>query len=72
MGFQLGRAREFVRRNIVLFVMIPTLIGLHYGWQKVQEIEIYVPKHERKDLPVVQGAKYIQEELRNKLGLKKE
>lgn len=50
----LGRAREFLRRNMVLVVMIPVLFGVHYGWQKVQEIEVFVPKQQRRDLPVVE------------------
>lgn len=56
----------------MLLVMLPTIIGLHYSWQKIQDIELFVPKQQRKDLPVIQGAKYIEQELKNKLGLKKE
>ncbi|KAL7646355.1 UNVERIFIED_CONTAM: hypothetical protein RMT77_003265 [Armadillidium vulgare] len=39
MAFQFGRLSEFVKRNIVLFVMIPTIVGIHWGWSKLQEIE---------------------------------
>lgn len=67
----MGRAREFLRRNIVLVVMVPVLFGVHYGWQKVQDVEVFVPKQQRRDLPVIEGAKYIEEGLKTKMGLKK-
>ncbi|KAG7171289.1 McKusick-Kaufman/Bardet-Biedl syndromes putative chaperonin-like [Homarus americanus] len=67
MGVQLGRAREFMKRNIVLIIMLPAIVGLHYGWQKIQDIELFVPKQQRKDLPVIQGAKYVEQEIKNKM-----
>lgn len=68
----MGRAREFLRRNMVLVVMVPVLLGVHYGWQKVQDVEMFVPKQQRRDLPVIEGAKYLGEEMKTKFGLKKE
>lgn len=54
MGSGVGRAREFMRRNIVMIVMVPVLVGLHYGWQKLQDVEMFVPKEQRRDLPIMQ------------------
>lgn len=72
MGTGMGRVREFLRRNVVLVVMVPVLVGVHFGWQKIQDIEMFVPKQQRQDLPVIEGARYFREGMRNKLGLKKE
>lgn len=54
MGAGVGRAREFVRRNIVMIVMVPVLVSLHYGWQKLQDVEVFVPKEQRRDLPIIE------------------
>lgn len=68
----MGRAREFVRRNLVIIVMFPGLWGLHYGWQRIQDNETFVSKKERRDLPIIQGANYLVGSMKEKLGLKKE
>lgn len=36
----------FLRRNIVLVVTIPSIIGLHYGWYRLQINERFVPRDE--------------------------
>lgn len=36
----------FLRRNIVAVVTIPSVIGLHYGWYRLQLNESFVPKDE--------------------------
>ncbi|KAK8382727.1 hypothetical protein O3P69_015509 [Scylla paramamosain] len=64
MGTGMGRAREFLRRNVVLVVMVPVLVGVHFGWQKIQDIEMFVPKQQRQDLPVIEGARYLTERCR--------
>lgn len=57
---------------MVMIVMVPILVGVHYGWQKLQDIEMFVPKQQRRDLPIIQGAKYVKGEIKSKLGLKNE
>ena len=37
----------FLRRNIVLVITVPSLIGLHYGWYRLQLNENFVPKDEK-------------------------
>ena len=39
---------NFLRRNIVLAVCIPTLVAIHYGWYYLQFNEEFVPKDQRK------------------------
>lgn len=48
-----GRFKEFVNRNILLVVMIPSIGGLHWVWQKIQEDEVFVAKHERREFPPI-------------------
>lgn len=45
--------RNFVSKNMVVIVMVPFLIGAHYGWMKLQSIESLVPAKERDNLPPV-------------------
>lgn len=45
--------RNFVSKNIVVIVMVPFLIGAHYGWMKLQNVESLVPANERDNLPPV-------------------
>lgn len=54
MGIEVGRIREFMKRNMVMIVMVPVMVGLHYGWQKIQDVEAFVPKNQRRDLPVLE------------------
>ena len=37
----------FLRRNLVFVVTIPSIIGLHYGWYRLQFNETFVPKEEK-------------------------
>lgn len=37
----------FLRRNIVIIVTVPSIIGMHYGWYRLQFNETFVPKNER-------------------------
>ena len=52
---QLGRIKEFFRRNIVMVVSIPGIIGMHYGWLYLQKIDVLVPNksHQNNDLPIM-------------------
>lgn len=44
---------SFLRKYIVTIVMIPSIIGIHWGWDLLQRNETFVKKDERIDLPVV-------------------
>jgi hypothetical protein len=47
------KVRDFVNRNAVAIVMVPALVLMHWGWYKLQDIEVLVKKEEKKDLPIV-------------------
>lgn len=40
-------ALAFLRRNIVMVVTIPSIIGLHYGWYCLQHNETFVPRSQK-------------------------
>jgi hypothetical protein len=33
--------------------MVPALVLMHWGWYKLQDVEVLVKKEEKKDLPIV-------------------
>jgi hypothetical protein len=49
----LGKFRGFLSRNIVTVVTVPGLVLIHWGWYRLQDIEVLVSKDEKKDLPIV-------------------
>lgn len=42
----------FLRRNRVLVVMVPVVVGAHLGWYALQFSDMYVPK-ENKQIKVM-------------------
>jgi hypothetical protein len=48
-----GKHGGFFNRNAVTVVMIPALVLMHWGWYKLQDVEVLVKKEEKKELPVV-------------------
>lgn len=49
-----GRIREFINRNLVAIVMVPAIIGIHWGWRSLQDMEIFFKKEEKKELPIIE------------------
>jgi hypothetical protein len=49
----LGKLRGFVSRNIVTVVTVPGLLLIHWGWYRLQTVEVLVSKDERKDIPII-------------------
>lgn len=46
--------KGFLNRWSVTIVMIPALVGMHWGWFVLHKNEALVPKHQQKDeLPIV-------------------
>lgn len=43
--------RTFISKNMVALVMVPVIIGGHYGWYKLQGVDTLVSENERKNLP---------------------
>ena len=56
-SFQSKLAR-FAKKNVVLIVMLPIIGGIHYGWVKLQEVDKFVKKHERRELPIIEVFSY--------------
>lgn len=40
---------SFTKRNLVAIVMIPSIVLLHIGWNKLQYVEDLVPENQRSD-----------------------
>uniref|UniRef100_A0A1L8DBN5 Uncharacterized protein n=1 Tax=Nyssomyia neivai TaxID=330878 RepID=A0A1L8DBN5_9DIPT len=60
--------RNFWKKYTVTIVMIPSIIGIHYAWTKIQNVDSLVSEYEREDLPIIIGAKRIYKEYFNKSG----
>lgn len=49
-----ARLSLFVKNNIVTLVMVPAIITIHWGWSKLQNVDRFVSKEDRRELPVIQ------------------
>jgi hypothetical protein len=49
----LGKFRGYLRRNVVAVVTVPALVLIHWGWYRLQNVEEFVKKDEKKDIPIV-------------------
>ena len=47
------KCSKFVKRNIVMIVMVPVLVSMHWGWMKLQDVEKFVAPHEKRELPLL-------------------
>lgn len=45
--------RQFIHNNLVFIVMVPAIVAIHWGVNRIQYNEKFVAEHERKDLPIV-------------------
>ncbi|EDV90494.1 uncharacterized protein LOC6569823 [Drosophila grimshawi] len=57
----------FFSRNLVAIVMVPSLIGIHFGWKMLQENRTLVAADEQIDLPPITLAKFAWKRLTNNL-----
>ncbi|KAJ8963466.1 hypothetical protein NQ318_018949 [Aromia moschata] len=48
-----GKLAKWITDNIVLLVGIPLIIGVHYGWSKLQDIPYLVEPSEKKEFPLI-------------------
>jgi len=37
-----------------MIVMIPAMVSIHWGWSKLQNVEVFVPKEDRRELPIIE------------------
>ncbi|XP_050664234.1 uncharacterized protein LOC126964944 [Leptidea sinapis] len=45
--------RQFINKNMVAIVVVPLIIGAHYGWMHLQTVDVLVSKDDRKKLPQI-------------------
>ncbi|XP_017847844.1 uncharacterized protein LOC108603496 [Drosophila busckii] len=55
--------QTFLSRNLVAVVMVPTLIGIHFGWKMLQDNRKLVAEHEKIDMPPITLAKALWKRL---------
>jgi hypothetical protein len=48
-----GKLRGYLSRNIVAVVTVPALVLIHWGWYRLQNVEEFVKKDEKKDIPII-------------------
>ena len=46
------KLKLFMNKYLVTIVMIPSLIGVHWGWYQLQQNDALVPEHERREMPL--------------------
>jgi len=51
---------RFMKKNVVFVVMIPLIGAIHLGWMKLQEVDKFVSKEERRELPLLEGARAVK------------
>lgn len=49
----------FVNRNLVAIVMIPTIVGMHFGWSMLQDNKKLVPEGKKIDQPIYSVSNYF-------------
>lgn len=57
------RLSRFTKRNLVMIVMIPAMVSIHWGWSKLQNVEVFVPKEDRRELPIIEGIKVLSNKI---------
>lgn len=45
---------HFINQNLVAIIMVPGIIGAHYGWKYLQEQDSLVKPEERKGMPLME------------------
>jgi hypothetical protein len=49
----LEKVHNILKNNILAFVMLPMIVGIHITWSNLQENPDLVKPHEKKELPIV-------------------
>lgn len=44
--------QTFLQKHLVTIIMIPVIIGVHYGWNYLQYNRALVPAEEQRELPI--------------------
>lgn len=54
MVFQWGRVKESMKRNVILWVMVPGIIVMHLAWKKIQDNPLLVDPNMKREIPIVE------------------
>lgn len=49
-----GKLGKWVNDNIVMLVGVPLIIGIHYGWAKIQDVPYLVDPSEKRGQPIIE------------------
>ena len=49
----MSSTRELFTRYLPTIVMVPAIVGIHYGWRTLQNNEVLVSKDEKRELPIL-------------------
>lgn len=48
-----GKVTKFCQRNAVMLTVVPLIVGVHWGWYKLQQMPYLVKPEDKKELPIV-------------------
>jgi len=65
-NFSVAFQMSFFKKNIVLVVMIPAIIGSHLAWGALQNDTRFVSPDEKKGQPILEIAQKVKKYLTNK------
>lgn len=51
------KLRSFLSKNLVVIIVVPALIGAHYGWYKLQQVDELVSPVDRQRSPLAKVKK---------------
>lgn len=57
----------YVNERLPLFVGIGLIIGIHVVWNRIQQVPYFVPEKDRKELPLIIGAKYLKKKVSDEI-----
>lgn len=49
----MSKVKNFLNRNIVLVVMVPSIVLIHVGWDKMQDVDKFRAGYEREEIPII-------------------
>ncbi|KAJ8936551.1 hypothetical protein NQ314_012291 [Rhamnusium bicolor] len=55
-----GKLGKWLHDNMVLLIGIPLIVGVHYGWWKLQQIPALVDQSQNKEIPIIGAIKALK------------
>ncbi|KAJ3649546.1 hypothetical protein Zmor_021283 [Zophobas morio] len=57
---------KFCNDNVVMISGLSIIVGVHWGWSKLQDVPALVRPEEKKDLPLIVGTRKLGELIEHK------